>query len=491
MLVAQRGKTSRVEEFFQAGRNIGFPLFTHTTWGTSFAFGNSIFYATWLGYTMGLSALWPQALWAIGMICYALLLPRLIIFTQDFTLHGFLGSTFGPACRVTASLVSVFGFLVCLGFEISFAARYFAQITNLQHLEWIVVIIFAVFIATFCSIGGFKANTLTDRISNYLALGTMFVLPLLIIARHSDKLGVGFSGAAIWKSMTDFSSVSWIYLIGLGCFSLFNIVDMSNWQNVSANSLTANNREQGKKMRKAMVKASGLFLIAPVFTGTLIGYMLRILNLGTSDQSAFMSKMTLNLLPSDSLISLCLLAPITFSFMAASLSGTDTWLLASTQTLSWDLFDFKHFKERKFRVQNFEKGLHESITGRARVILLLLGVGGASFVYFISKIWNDVFSLQFVIFGGGLAMLPPLLYGVLVNPQEKSKILSTFSLLAIAVGYSTVIALFVYSLVMKNPALVEPIPIIALGVSSLFFISGLLIQGIKRKLGRHEYKTTN
>jgi Na+/proline symporter len=78
IFLAQRRRTSRVGQFYLGGRNIGLPLFTQTTWGNSFAFGNSIFYAVWLGYTLGLSALWLQALWAVDMICYALLLPQLI-----------------------------------------------------------------------------------------------------------------------------------------------------------------------------------------------------------------------------------------------------------------------------------------------------------------------------------------------------------------------------------------------------------------------------
>lgn len=237
ILLAQKRKSSRVDEFFVAGRNIGLPLFTQTTWGSSFAFGNSIFYAVWLGYTIGLSALWIQAVWAIGMVCYALLLPRLIGFTENYTLHGFLGSLYGPWCRVTASLVSVLGLLILLGFEVSFVAQYFAQVTNLQRVEWLVVLATATFIATFCSIGGFKANTVTDRLSNYIAVGAMLVLLMLMIFQNGSQLATGFSRSAIWNSATDFSSQNAIYLTGLAFFALFNIVDMSNWQNVSANSL--------------------------------------------------------------------------------------------------------------------------------------------------------------------------------------------------------------------------------------------------------------
>jgi len=50
-------------------------------------------------------------------------------------------------------------------------------------------------------------------------------------------------------------------------------------------------------MRWAMFKAAGLFLFAPVLTGTFLGYMLKVLNQGTENQSIFMSKMVLDVLP--------------------------------------------------------------------------------------------------------------------------------------------------------------------------------------------------
>lgn len=484
--VALKRKSSRVGEFFVAGRNIGIPLFTQTTWGSSFAFGNSIFYGVWLGYTIGLSAIWLQALWAVGMICYALLLPRLIPHTENYTLHGFLGSHYGSACRVTASLVSVIGLIILLGFEVSFVAQYFAQVTNLQHLEWLVVLATAVFIATFCTIGGFRANTVTDRISNYIALGTMLLLLLLMVLMNGSRLSDGFTSSAIWNSATDFSGQRTIFLIGLGFFALFNIVDMSNWQNVSANSLDAEqttaSNEQRKRMKYAMFKAAGLFMFAPVLTGTLLGYMLKVLNRGTEDQSIFMSNLVMGLLPASAILAALILAVITFAFMASSLSGTDSWLLASTQTLSWDIVDYDKFKDKGFKVGKFDEATQEKITKRARVILMIVGIGGAALIYYISKyVWDQVFALQFVIFGGGLAMLPCLLFGIFKGNPSKSRIISITALTSIIAGYGSALALFGYSLYTKNPDVVNPLPLISLGVAGGIFLVGLLVRLIVNK----------
>lgn len=223
-----------------------------------------------------------------------------------------------------------------------------------------------------------------------------------------------------------------------------------------------------------MFRAAGLFLFAPVLTGTLLGYMLRVLKQGTEDQSIFMSKMVLDLLPMGSLFAVAILAAITFAFMASSLSGTDSWLLASTQTLSWDLIDYKKFKATGFKVSEFDQPSHETITNRARLILILIGIGGASIIYYISKyVWDQVFALQFVIFGGGLAMLPSLLFGIFIGNPSKSRILSISAVTSIVAGYGSALVLFGYSLYKKSPNMVEPLPLVALGVAVITFLVGL------------------
>jgi Na+/proline symporter len=475
--IAQKRKSTRIEDFFVAGRNIGTPLFTQTTWGSSFAFGNSIFYAIWLGYSMGLSALWVQALWALGMSAYAMLLPRLIGYTEHFTLHGFLGSTYGSACRVISSLVSMIGLMICLGFEISFAGQYFSQVTGIENMEWLIVLGMAVFAATFSSIGGFKANTATDRITNGLCVGALCLVLLALVTNY--HLLDTVTSAGVMSSLTDFSSTSSTFLVGLAFFSLFNIVDMSNWQNVSANSLnidsTPESLTQRRKMRGAMFKAAGLFLLAPVILGTLIGYGLKLATLGTMDQAHFMSNIIASVFPVGSILIALLLGFVTFAFMAACLSGSDSWLLAVTQTLSWDLIDHKKLKAVNFRPKELGDAENARVTRRASLAILVVGVAGTGMIYYVSKyIWDQVFALQFVIFGGALAMLPSLLYGIFKGNPSRSGWIAGGAVCSIVGGYGTALFLFGKSVLAANPSLVEPVPMYALGVSLAIFLVGLL-----------------
>lgn len=484
--IAQKQQSSKVDRFFQAGRNIGIPLFTQTTWGSSFAFGNSIFYGLWLGYSMGLSALWLQVLWAVGMAVYAWILPRLIPYTENHTLHGFLGSQYGNRCRVVASVVSVTGLIILLGFELSFAAQYFAQVTGVTNLEWLIVLVAAVFFATFCSIGGFQANSRTDRLSNHFALAALVMLIVVTVARNWTALGPAFTSSALSTSLSNMSSQSGLAITGIAFFALFNIVDMTNWQTVSANSLTAGStsagRSQQRQMQRAMLRAAGLFLIAPVLTATTLGYMVKHLGLGTNDQAQFMSHFVSGLLDDQGIAGALLLALVSFAFVASSLSGVDSWMLATAQTISWDLIDYDTFKERGFNVARFDDATHERVTRRARIALLIIGIGGACGVYIVSKfVWNRVFELQFVIFGGGLAMLPAIAYALFRGSGSASTVTSTAAFYSIVGGYGSAIALFITSLLTKDSRLVEPLPVVSLIVATVILGIGLLLRLVTRR----------
>lgn len=481
--IAFRAQTGKIEKFFLAGRNIGQSLFINASWGTNFAFANSIFYAFWLTYTIGLVALWVQTLWAVGICLYALILPKLIRHTEHYTLHGYLGSLFGSKTRVMASIVSMTGLLICLGFEISFVSMFLAQVLGLKDFQFLVVALFAGFIATFCSIGGFQANVITDKISNRIMIVGMLILLVLSFLHNNFEWSMLQAGT-LWKSFSDTSNTSVGLLLGLAFFSLYNFIDMTNWQNISANSLKDNEIRHTRIMQFALVKSALRFLAMPVFIGSMIGYFLRTMMPGITDQSVFMSQVVSGLMPHIPIFAALILGFLTFGFLASSLAGADSWLMASVQTLSWDLVDYKKFKRANFKAVAMDAGLHERVTKRAKYMLLILGFGGTMIVYGISVFWGDIFSLQFIIFGAGLSMIPSLLYGLLIHekwPQQFD--LSYIAFFSILTGYTVSVLIFIISAVYKNGDIVNWVPVEALGCSL-----GIFWLGYALKYAEHFHK---
>jgi len=115
----QRETSWKISTFFLGGRNIGGPLSAQTYWGSSFSFANGIIYFAVLAYFYGLNVIWFQVPWVIGIWILAWRLPQLIKITDRYTLHGFLGSLFGPPARKMASVVTITGFMGFFAYEIA------------------------------------------------------------------------------------------------------------------------------------------------------------------------------------------------------------------------------------------------------------------------------------------------------------------------------------------------------------------------------------
>jgi sodium/proline symporter len=471
IIIAQRQKNDRIEKFFLAGRNIGINLFEHTTWATSNGSANGIWYAIWLGYTIGLAGIWLQSFWVIGIFLYSYLIPKIVPHSEKYTLHGFLGAYFGKGARLVASFVSLTGLFVCLGFEISYVSGFYTQVLGINK-ELIVPVIFAfsIFISVFCTIGGFSANAKTDKISNILATLSLFIIFfILLYYKYSHNIEIKDA------SIKPLAENPWSFYWGVIFFGLYQFVDMTNWQTVSANSLK-DDAESVKAMQKKIRKAGVEIFFFPIVLGTIAGFMLKSITANIS-QETILSEIAKNYLPVGDIISIILLSIICFSFVAASLSATDSWLLASSQTISWDLTDYKLFNKNTFDISKLEDEDHQVVLRKAKMLLIIIGVVVTGFIYWVSTRWNQVFALQFVMFGAGLSMIPALIYGLFyckdenVNPKIKK-----FAFASITIGFLTSIGIFGYSIFINDPNIVNHIPYVTLAISTLILLVGILTQ---------------
>ncbi|HVU95542.1 MAG TPA: hypothetical protein VHE34_09970 [Puia sp.] len=470
IIIAQKQKNDKIEKFFLAGRNIGSNLFGHTTWATSNGSANGIWYAIWLGYTIGLAGIWLQAFWIIGIILYSYLIPKIVPHSDKYTLHGFLGANFGTGARLIASFVSLTGLFVCIGFEISYVSGFYTQVLGVNK-EAIVPIIFAfsLFISVFCTIGGFSANAKTDKISNILATTSLLILFVLLLS-HVTTHHIQIKHLTYMPLMNNPTSFYW----GVVFFGLYQLIDMTNWQTVSANSLHVDDKSV-KNMQRVIRKAALEISVFPIVLGTVSGFILKNIVENVS-QNSILSAISVNYMPASEVVSLVLLSFVSFSFFAASLSATDSWLLASSQTLSWDLTDYRLFSKHAFNVKRLSDEEHQTVLRKARMLLILIGVAVTGFIYWVSVRWDQVFALQFVMFGAGLSMIPALLYGLFLCKNESDgQRIKAFAFMSITAGFLTAIGIFIWSIYINDPNIVNCIPYVTLGISSSIIIFGLLI----------------
>ena len=469
-------KNARIEEFFLAGRNIGNVLFSNTTWSNSLGFGNSMFVAIWGGYQWGLSAIWIQAIWALGMILYARLIPHILVHTDKFTLHGFLGSSFGDITKNVAAAVSLTGLLVCVGFEISFIGDFFASTLGYAQQGLVAVGVFAILLATFCSVGGYQGNVVIDIKSNRIASFSMLLWLILLVTLNPQGFNSIYSEGtkgAIWSFLTP--NMSKFELIGFSVFTLFQLIDMTNWQSVSANALPRNPNELAahiKGMRHSLRRTAIWFMLFPATCGSFIGYYVRHAGGADIQQADLLTKSFSMSIPAHPVLFVLFSSILLFGFLSSSLACGNSWLLAMVQTLSWDLIDFRTLKAVDFKVAALANEEHERITRRAKMLLYVVGAGGAAVIYAISKAWPAIFSLQFMMFGAGLSMLPSVIYAAVVKKTATRQrgLIGAGGFLSILLGFLSAIGMFVYATVAQNPDVSGMIPPVVLVVSTAVFL---------------------
>jgi hypothetical protein len=469
----------RIDEFFLAGRNIGKKLFTISTWGNSLGFGNSMFVALWAGYSWGLAGIWIQGIWALGMILYGRLIPYILKHTNSYTLHGYLGATYGVPVKNITAFVSLTGLLVCIGFELTFFGEFFSAILGKPESSAISVLLFGFIVATFCTIGGYAGNVALDRICIRAACIAMGLFLAALMYYHPGGWNVFLqkdAGGMVKEFIVPHISI--YEFTGFAVFTLFQLIDMTNWQTVSANSLPDKEEEYPQHvngMRRAIKFSAIAFMFFPAIAGTLIGYYFHNINPDSTQQNLMLGSVTASL-PGEGWTRTILLSLLLFGFLSSSLACTNSWLLASVQTLSWDLFDFKTLKSVNFKVSMLSDEIHTKVINRAKVMIYVVGAGGTAVIYYIYKNWDQIFSLQFMMFGAGLSMLPAFIYGVVIKKTDKlqSPAINRFGLASIALGFATAVGIFVYAFLTKNSDLSGLIPPAVLIVSSLVFSLGLI-----------------
>lgn len=418
-----RKKSWRLATFFMGGRNIGAPLTEQTFWGTSFSFANGLYYFAALAYFKGLAVVWLQIPWIIAILFLAWQLPLLIRITERYTLHGFLGSLYGRRTAVVASIVTTVGFLATIAFEINVSSEIIAKALGSPEIIIPLTLVAGLTVAAYTDAGGFLGAAKTDRAQN--VLGVMAVAVLFVALwqfLESDGVsregGSPFDLTSIWHALFDFSSFDRVSTIGVLCFATTtNLVDMSNWQTIAANSAAGPSKIA--KLRWAMARSGFWILILPAAAGAFIGHAFRGLSIGGSPTADIDILPRLIASVGDLPMGNVLLGVVCAGLIATALSTVDSYMLSSSQTIVWDL---RLEAEKALIITDSEERAQyeQRSVRRARNEIywytLLACIGFIALRRLIGD--QTVFVLQFVIFGMITALAPATLFALWLRSRD-------------------------------------------------------------------------
>lgn len=421
-------QTQTFGSFFLGGKKVGGELTGNINWSLCFAFANAIWYFAYLGYTYGVWAFLLQVPWTAAILVLALLFENYLRASVNGTVHGFIGSLYGPKTAILAAAVTCAGYTLNCGFEIFYSVYLLCAVFGLQKFS-LLISIFAVFFISSCIVaGGYSANVRTNIWKNYAGLLALILLLAFLLPSYLHKVG-NWNDAFIGPfRLAQNSMPSWDFVIGVSVFAFFfNFVDMANWQSLAANQDLP--QREKKVVIRDLKSSAYVQLLAPGFLGACLGIIIRSLQAPNAPiaQADYFKFAFSNAFTGHSLVTCAIIGIIFFGFISATISSVDAYLLAAMQTLAVDLFKRTEVSD----ANNMNLSKDERRKAELKVIKWCksgLPVVGCSMVIIFATLYHylsdDVFSYQFVMYGAAVTLFPIVFAGLVGKKESRGSLLS-------------------------------------------------------------------
>ncbi len=453
--LANKPSQFRLSDYFLARGDIGPRQTTANSLNNNFALANILFlFIVWSYYFGPIPALLLEIPWCLSLYAVGRIAPVIMASARKGqTLHGFLGACYqSQTLRIAAALVTSFGYLLNFGFEIYVSADIISGVLAIdERFKWFLAISLGGITATYISIAGFLGNISQDRTQNYFGLlGTLLFLGLCywtVFYRPSSLQGF---------ELTNFFSADITIPVILGIVaytSFFNIVDVSNWQGVGANSKIDSEKSIPDQRQSWRNAAIGAWLFASI--GVLLGYILRSYA-GLNDADMFPLLFDNFVLPElTGSIKTAILGLIIASFFVLALGYAENLLSAAQLTFMADVYKRRAYDDLVSAESDSEELAakeHAFVESCQKSTFALVGVAFAIFLTVYFSIGEArLLTFMVVIFGSAIGMAPAVIHAVRRHQKGEN---SPQPRLALAAGLSILAGL----LTALSPLMFQTVP---------------------------------
>lgn len=418
-------KSEELADFLLGSRTLGRSSVVNLLLSSSFGI-NAVFYAAWLGFTIGCWALLIQASWALS---FFLLVPFAERFRGINSLHDFIGQRFDSTTRLLAAACSLVGIMFLVGWEVGIGKAAVASFMTASDgaspesaaftAELLIVgVVFGTLLYTF--LGGLRGNAAANALLNLLKIVVICALVFFSMHRLSTLENVSFIRSMFPSFETMRENLG---LFGLITNVLFNVtwqfVDNSSWQSIIAGSEHPNE----KTSRNLRYSGLAIFLTIGVL-GTLLGASLAHSPDVTPDNILTMSVLALPELQWLFTVGMMIV------IIACMMSLIDGMLLASALTVSVDIAS--SFK----RTAMLSSTARLSVVRATLVIVAILSVWGIDLVMRASG--ASLFDFVYIVIVTQLALTGPVVVGLVAKRDYKRPMWIPIAL-GLVVGFGSVI----------------------------------------------------
>lgn len=426
---AARNKTSEsIENFLLGGRTLGKMSIVNLLLSSSFGV-NALFYAVWLGFSVGVWGLVIQGTWALS---FALLTPYSDRLRSRSSLHDFLGKKFGLATKIVAAFCSLIGIMYLMGWEVGIgqtSITTFLTSTNEMTPEDAAsstgLLIIGIVLGTllYTIVGGLKGNASVDKLLNLLKIIVIGLLTFLLLQRFFALENVSFYKAMFPSFETMKQNLGIWGLITNIIFNLaWQFVDNSSWQSIIAGA------EKSKKETTWNLRMSGLLIFLTVgILGTLVGVALA--NTPDINPDNILTQ-AVQLLPDHKIL---LIFGMFVVITACIMSLLDGLFLASALTLVMDIFQAK--KKNKWNEVDYGHTRNLVIIRMSLVLIAVIAIWGVKYILQITG--ATLFDFVYIVIITQLALFGPVIIG-LATDRTSQKTMWISIVVGLIVGFGSI-----------------------------------------------------
>lgn len=370
----------------------------------------------------GIWLLWTVLTTAIGMYWLAKVSPliqkKLSAYDHRPSLHEYLGAEYASGVvKVVGAICSSVGFLLIFATELLVGSRFLAFLVP-SIPEWVTVMALSLVSVVYTFLGGYRAVIKTDNIMMN-AIWALIIAFFVFIGYGLFMADLG-QLSQIPQATYDFSyrgGLIW-FLVGIAIMNIpTHLSNMSIWQRIGASS-DQDVVNDGLKRSTWMIAMAWGFLALVAVLG--MAFVM------PEDKTTYLYQFLQVF--SSSTFGLILLFIITVGLYAAMLSTASTLLIATVHTFYEDVI--ANFRSEEVTKKITSKGEFRT----ARITIIIATIIAVALVEGLKLIGFSISDLVFAIYGGALALFPPILLSLYL-PSERLHQYSKHASIGVVLGF--------------------------------------------------------
>lgn len=415
------------------------------------------FFGVWL--------LWTALTTSIGMIIVSFASKRIWSKLSEYkhrpSMHEFIGVEFNSKrVALIASACTSIGFLLIFATELVVGSKFLAGLVP-GIPQWVTVVFLSAIGFTYTLFGGFRAVIKTDQLQMKFIWALIISLGGYYIYYIFQNGGLQVNLDKMPKGIMDFSTKPGLgfFLFGLAVMNIpTHLSNMAVWQRISG-------AQKPEIVEKGIRKSIWGIALSWSLLSLLACFSYMIVT-PTSNQTLLTDLLTAI---SVSAVGKMVLFIVVIGLYGAMLSTASTNLIVVGHTLSEDIFAKFRKGSLQERVDSQKEFLFSRIILIGATLLSIFLVVGLKYFGF------SIADLVFAIYGGALALFPPILAALYSN-RKRLVSLSGFANAAVIFGFLFGWGAAIYGKVIGDGNLIFLSPCFSIFISGIIIIAGFVLK---------------